>query len=119
MNEPPTIVRTTVQDLQRRFNEGKYWERLRKGEYTAVLLEDRHPSLIAANEPFCTRSQMVSYIDRNNNEIARVHQYLRPDGSIGASGKPDPKRLLEGNMLYRLKTAKGLVDQSNSGPKES
>lgn len=24
-------------------------------------------------------------------EIARAHRYLRPDGTLGASGKPDPK----------------------------
>jgi hypothetical protein len=25
-----------------------------------------------------------------------------PDGGLGASGRPDPKRLCEGGMLYRL-----------------
>ena len=98
--------------MQKRFNEGKYWERTKKGEYIPVVREDRHPSLTAANEPFCTQSQMVSFLDSDNNEIARVHQYLRPDGTIGASGKPDPKRLLEGNILYRLKTAKALDSET-------
>lgn len=65
-------------------------------------MENRHPSLMAANEPFCTYSQMVSYRDTQNKEIARVHQYLRPDGSIGASEKPDPKRLFEDGVLFRL-----------------
>jgi hypothetical protein len=45
---------------------------------------------------------MISYRDRNDDEIARVHQYLRPDGSIGASGLPDPKRLFEDRVLYIL-----------------
>lgn len=49
---------------------------------------------------------MVSYRDNDGNEVARVHQYLRTDGTIGASGKPDPKRLLEGRTLYRLEKAK-------------
>ena len=71
-------------------------------EFTVVVMENRHPSLTAANEPFCTQSQMVSYRDTENREIARVHQYLRADGSIGASGRPDPKRLLEDGVLYRL-----------------
>jgi hypothetical protein len=93
--------------MQKRFNEGGYWERLRSGEYTSVVRENRHPSLTATNEPFCTQSQMVSYLDQNGNEIARVHQDLRTDGTIGASGKPDPKRLLEGDILYCLKTSKG------------
>jgi len=84
------------------FNAEQYWERVQNGEFNTVLLEDRHPALTLANEPFCTRSQMISYRDVQNNEVARVHQYLRPDGKIGASGKPDPKRLLAGNTLYRL-----------------
>lgn len=100
--------------MQKRFNEGKYWDRLKNGEYTALIRETRHPSLMAANEPFCTQSQMVSFLDADNNEVARVHQYLRPDGTIGASGKPDPKRLLENNILYRLKTAKALTAETSS-----
>lgn len=92
--------------MQTRFNEGNHWNRLKNGEYTAVIRKNRHPSLTAANEPFCTQSQMVSYVDQKNNEVARMHQYLRSDGTIGASGKPDPERLLDGNILYRLKTSK-------------
>jgi hypothetical protein len=49
---------------------------------------------------------MVSYLDSDGNEVARVHQYLRPDGTIGASGKPDPKRLLDGGILYYLEKSK-------------
>ncbi len=36
-------------------------------------------------------------------EVARVHQYLRLDGRLGASGLPDPKRILENGVLYRLR----------------
>lgn len=112
MTLPPTIARITVHELRKRFNEGKYWERLQSGEYTAKVREDRHPSLTAANEPFCTRSQMVSYMDRNLNEVARVHQYLRTDGTIGASGTPDPKRLLEGEILYRITKTKQSANEA-------
>lgn len=84
------------------FNQGAYWDKVKSGELVPVHLEDRHPALTAANEPFCTRSQMLSYRDASNREIARVHQYLRTDGTIGASGKPDPKRLLHEGTLYRL-----------------
>jgi len=40
--------------------------------------------------------------DADGNEVARVHQYIRLDGSIGLKGKPDPKRLLKDGVLYRL-----------------
>ncbi len=38
--------------------------------------------------------------ENTNKKVALVHQYLRPDGRIGASGMPDPKWLLgEGEIL--------------------
>lgn len=101
MSAPP-IKRVPPSEMQRMFNEGAFWDKAKSGELTPVPLEDRHPALTAANEPFCTRSQMVSYRDASNSEIARVHQYVRTDGTLGASGKPDPKRLLQDGVLYRL-----------------
>lgn len=96
------MKRISTTEMQKMFNEGGYWDKAKSGEFTSVTLEHRHPALTAANEPFCTYSQMVSYRDASDNEIARVHQYLREDGTIGASGKPDPKRLCVGGTLYRL-----------------
>src|SRR3990172_8867319 len=104
MTETP-LVRIPIEKMRQLFNDGRYWERAANGEFNTVVLETRHPSLLAANEPFCTQSQMVSYRDQNNNEIARLHQYLRPDCNIGASGKPDPKRLFQDGILYRLEKA--------------
>ena len=96
------MKRISATEMQKMFNEGGYWDKAKSGEFTSVTLEHRHPALTAANEPFCTHSQMVSYRDALGNEAARVHQYLRQDGTIGASGKPDPKRLYMGGTLYRL-----------------
>lgn len=84
------------------FNEGEYWERVQRGELTASIRRQSHPSRTEADEPFCTWTQEVSYLDENDLEVARVHQYLRPDGSIGAQGRPDPKRMVVENVMYRL-----------------
>jgi hypothetical protein len=40
-----------------------------------------------------TRSQFVLYRD-GADEVARAHRYLLPDGKIGGSGLPDPKRII-------------------------
>ena len=77
-------------------------ERTQIGELKAVVERSRHPALPLAKEPFCTESQQVSYYDANGNEVARVHQYKRTDGTLGLSGRPDPKRLLQDGILYRL-----------------
>jgi hypothetical protein len=37
---------------------------------------------------------MVSYYDSRWRLVAKAHQYLRPDGTLGASCKPDPKKLV-------------------------
>lgn len=86
--------------LREMFESLRLWERAMAGELRQKVIGNNHPSRNKAKEPFCTRSQMVSYIDRNGREVARVHQYLRPDGTLGASGKPDPKRILYNLELY-------------------
>jgi hypothetical protein len=60
------------------------------------------PTFVTPNIPLGTRSQMISYRDSNDDEVARVHQYVKPNGAIGASGRPDPKRVLKDGILYRL-----------------
>ena len=97
-----SIVRVSEWRLRRRFNRGRYYERVLSGQLT-TRMKQTHPSRTAANEPFCTWTQEVFYIDSANQEIARVHQYLRPDGTLGASGLPDPKMLVENGIAYRLR----------------
>lgn len=84
------------------FNENRYWERLQAGEFTAVILESRNAPA-EAGQPPQTLSQSISYRDLDGNEVARVHQYLLADGvTLGAGGRPDPKRLFHNGVLYRL-----------------
>jgi hypothetical protein len=97
---PSTIVRMSAPELRRLFNEAGYWEQVNTGLLREVAMKERHPSPEPSGEPACTRSQMISYRDRAGHEVARVHQYLRPDGTLGGSGKPDPKRLCHGGAIY-------------------
>ena len=47
------------------FNDGRYWQRAKAGELREVIVRDGHPSAPKANEPFCTRSQTIIYLDRD------------------------------------------------------
>jgi hypothetical protein len=87
----------TPQELQHRFNTGNYWQRVQAGQLQSRIVKSKPCHL--PTEPPGTLSQIVAY-DDGSQRIALVHQYLRPDGTLGASGKPDPKELIEGGVGY-------------------
>lgn len=91
--------------MRRIFNENNLWEKVKSGELNAVILESRKAPA-DAQQGDNTLSQSISYRDSDGNEIARVHQYLKPDNTLGGSGKPDPKRVFHEGVLYRLVRAK-------------
>ena len=96
-NQPRWV---TSQELRRLFNEGRYWERMKAGEFFEVLYREGHPSPKDSHEPPCTRSQIIAYLNARGRQVAIVHQYLRKDGNLGASGKPNPKKLLHRGRIY-------------------
>lgn len=53
-----------------------------------------------AGHPNGTLSQIVYYTDRAGNRVAVVHQHLLSDGTIGGSGRPDPKYLRHDGVIY-------------------
>ena len=42
---------------------------------------------------------MIAYYD-DGQRLALVHQYLRPAGTLGATGLPDPKELLVEGFVW-------------------
>jgi hypothetical protein len=98
--------------LRQMFNDGQYWERLQAGQLVGVVGASRHPG--PSFEPFCTFSQIVRYYTPTQERVAVVHQYLRPDGTIGGSGRPDPKAISTGGILYILDPARGGQQQAPS-----
>ena len=84
--------------MRAKFEEGRYQERLRSGNLSPIVRDDKHPA--PPHQPFCTRSQMIEYQNRQGRKVALVHQYLRPDGTVGASGKPDPKAIWTSRRYY-------------------
>ncbi len=103
MAEPPPVRLVTAKELRAAFNDGRYWQRAQTGDLREVIIRDGHPSAPKANEPFCTRSQTIIYIDSDGGRIAVVHQYLRQDGTLGASGMPDPKKLWREGIVYEAR----------------
>lgn len=94
--------RLTVPEMRRRFNEGKYWERMKAGEFLPVLIRRGTPQRDVLEKWPEARSEYWSWRDGDGFEVARVHQYALPNGTIVASGRPDPKRLFEDGVVYHL-----------------
>lgn len=87
-------------EIRQLFNDGDFWARSQRGELTQTVMAESHPRPPRASLPTCTRSQIVAYFDAQDVKVALVHQYLLPDGSLGASGRPDPKKLLVNGVLH-------------------
>ncbi len=100
---PLRIIPIPARQLRRMFNDGDYWGRAQRGELIIVAIKDRAPSppLSLSFEPPGTRSQTLMYRDpQTGGLVAIVHQYLRPDGTLGAGGRPDPKQLIIEDIGY-------------------
>jgi len=82
------------------YDESNLPQMLGRGELAAVVISQRHPDPPLGREPLCTWSQMVALRDRMGTAHAHLHRYLRPDGTVGLSGKADPKRLLLGGEVF-------------------
>lgn len=96
---PPTFV--DADELRRMFNVGRYYERVLAGEFQATVVRQNRPRR-ENRQPPGTRSQTVEYRDADGHLIARVHQYRLRDGSLGASGRPDPLALFHEGIMYIL-----------------
>lgn len=100
MARPVKLV--TAQHIRKLFNDGNYSARAASGEFTATVKKSKHPAAPRAKMPVCTRSQTVVYLNRRRKAVAIVHQYLLPNGELGASGRPDPKFLVHHGTTYQL-----------------
>lgn len=98
-------VRVSVEELRRIFNESAVPEGIRSGLYRIDVVRSNHADPERSGQVYCTQSQTVDYLDTDDNVVVRVHQYLLPDGNIGGSGRPDPKRLVLENTVYKLMRA--------------
>lgn len=66
---------------------------INNGNLKEIVISDNHTDLRNKGLPFCTKSQYVVY-EKDGEYKAGAHQYLKPDGTLGASGLPDPNRIV-------------------------
>jgi hypothetical protein len=68
-------------------------------------------------EPEGTITGLVEIVDPTTNvRIAVAHRLLRPDGTYGASGYPDPKMVYLDGVIYLQKRKEGRTPQDMTTP---
>lgn len=104
MASPPhrrSLKRVTPPIIRHLFNGSQYIEDIRNGVLLPSYVRNVHlPKPEKVNEPWCTHSQYIRYVDNKGKWCVEVHQYLRPDNTIGGSGRQDPKRLRLRGQIY-------------------
>jgi hypothetical protein len=112
MADVPTVVRASNEELRRLFNAA-YLAGVLSGHYR---LRDFGLQTLYKNwsdspyppEPDGTVSGLIEIIDPGTTDrVAVAHRLLRPDGSFGASGYPDPKMVIIGGAIYVQKRKEG------------
>lgn len=89
----PTVLRA---EFNRRDFEGA----LLRGE-VILQVTRAYPTPATRGQVAGTVSQMVEYRTPEGDVVARAFRYLRPDGTVGASGRADPKYLVvEGEVWF-------------------
>lgn len=99
-SQSKSVEWVTTDIIRHHFNNSQILEKVRLGELKSIIKRNSYLSTLPVGEPVCTHSQIVYYYTQEDEPIAVVHQYLRPDGTFGGSGLPDPKRLfLEDHII--------------------
>ena len=102
MAQNPPAIRISKWNMRRLFNEGRFYEQVVSGELTARKENEYNPLIVSENIPLGSRSFETFYYDRHGNVVAQVQRFVTPQGTIGASGKVDPKRLHIKGVTYAI-----------------
>jgi len=99
-----TVEYVSSNIIRQEFNRLQIEFRASLGELSKIIKRNSHIAHPPEGVPYCTNSQIIYYYEPGNVLLAVAHQYLLPDGSLGGSGKPDPKRLVLSDRILAVKS---------------
>ncbi len=91
-------IRITCRQLQDKFNKNEGGYPAQIDSLACVCVYDQPASPKSGQAPG-TRSKLYKYFD-GYVAVMWLHCFERPDGTLGASGKMDPKRLVIDGVVY-------------------
>ncbi len=106
---PYTIIRVCREHMCRVFAQEQLWERTEAGEFKLHIWKETPidpPKPDYKGQLRVMNHDMLILDTRyptthHRHEAARVHRFITDTGSVGASGKPDPKEMMIGDLNYR------------------
>lgn len=78
---------------------------IENGIYREAVTDDSTLQPATARQkgfPVGTRTQFVRYYDSNERYLVGMHRYILPDGTVGASGRADPKYVVIADAIYYI-----------------
>jgi hypothetical protein len=115
MTGVPPRIEVGIDELRRLFEEHRFYERMRDGEFRWVYKDNRHKNPPYPNRPYYTRTQIVAWVDAGDRVVGVIHRlYHRQIRTY-----PDPKQLLIGGMLYFTKESRPWTPPPGENPTNS
>lgn len=102
---PREIVRITHKTMRQIYAQ-QFEGRIASGQYTLNPIRSAPPAK-GNNLPAGTMSTTLEILNNQGIKLGSVHAMILPDGTVGASGRYDPKELMVGNKRYLLEKAHG------------
>src|ERR1022692_4504349 len=92
-------IRISENELRGKFNGNEGGYPARRASLKVRRVYDEPASPMSKQEPG-TRSIVDSYYDDDDRKVMTLHYFLKPDGTLGGSGRPDPKELMVDGIMY-------------------
>ncbi len=94
------VKRVSEWAIKRRFNCGGYLQEYLTDSFRIAIRREGKPDP-ELDLPAGSVSRELWLFDSNDNQVAKAHCYVLPNGKLAASGYPDPKRIYTKRYSYR------------------
>jgi hypothetical protein len=104
------------------FNRAGYSERIQNGDFSEKPGKRRHVTPDPNNPRLRPADAVVSqevYYYLGNVQYARIHRFLKADGSLAGSGLLDPKEVFVGGVNYTRHKGSGWWNEVRREPEKA
>lgn len=98
-----SIVKISAEEMRRRFNRSNLAQVASELEYRCCVV-DINAGIQLASEPpgNLVTGVMMGLVDAEGNLVAKMHGYVRDDGTLGGRGYLDPTLLIVDGVCMRM-----------------